>query len=78
MIEGSSRELARLCFFFFFDMFTQEGKVGFELVTSASWGVVPSQIANELPLGDLLAGYVVLMNCELGKIYTLRKLERPS
>jgi hypothetical protein len=31
-------------FFFFFDMSTQMGEEGFELVTSTSWGVVPSRL----------------------------------
>jgi hypothetical protein len=31
-----------ILFFFFFDMSAQEGEGGFELVTSASLGVVPA------------------------------------
>jgi hypothetical protein len=34
--------------FFFFDMFTQEGKGEFELVTSASWCVVPNRLSYSL------------------------------
>jgi hypothetical protein len=35
-------------FFFFFDMSTQEGEEEFELVTSASWGVVPNRLSYPL------------------------------
>ena len=46
MIEISSKPLWRkypptLFFFFFFDMSTQEGRGGFELVTSASLDLIP-------------------------------------
>jgi hypothetical protein len=33
---------------FFFDISTQEGEGGFELVTSASWGVVPNWLSYPL------------------------------
>jgi len=45
-------------FFLFFDMSTQEGEGGFELVTSASWGIYGPQPI-KLPLGDLNASHLV-------------------